>query len=212
MSRFLARTVVLATYLTSASAPLNAETKLPVYAYDVEYRSAEINAIARIDPSKPRGNRVTIFEPIPERQPDWLAQEIDTIDANPMEDFWCSDFGTNIPDNLAFSNLSDGTEKLEFQPVSDEPGTENVIRHMRGEAIRDSLDGELLSFRLFNEKPFKPEMIVKIQNFDLQVTCLRSPDGRTYAASQSTRVSGSAAFRSFEDSETTLISNLKRVN
>ena len=106
---------------------------------------------------------------------------------------------------------TDDTVQFAFTPV---PGEESddmerkILKKVKASATLSKADGQVLSFSMSLPKPFKPAMIAKINTFQLDATCVRAPDGRTYLEAMQMDVSGSAMMQAFSQTVTQRITKL----
>lgn len=219
MPRFLAALALTALApLPALAGPLQdamaASPDGPLYTFDLAYRAGDIDALMRVDPSRPEGERLTVLSP---DESDWseeLVELIADMQAKSDGDIWCNSLSEHIPADASLVSETDTTATYTFTPLPSADADKNekkVIKHLTGSVVVNKAEPAILSFRMASTKPFKPMAVAKINDFDMQVACARAPDGRTHIASMDTSLSGSAMMQAFSQSEHQAISNLQPV-
>ena len=173
----------------------------PVYAYDMIFKTPEITAVGRVDPSAEEGKRITVTSPAPEDWPEEFAEGLAEMDKDVDGNIWCSQFADTIPASATLQEETGTTARYTFTPIPD-PADENdakIMKHIQGTVVIDTREPAILSYQLTAPKPFKPAVVAKIETFDMRVSCARAPDGRTYVQDMSVHVAGSAMMQSFEE-------------
>ena len=209
---------VLATSQVSAepagdylSRALDADSSGPVYQYDLSYRSEDLSVSARIDPSRPLGQRVQVLSP---SKSDWnkeITEGVEDLEADPVDDFWCSGFAEMVPRNASLVGQTGTTATYRFQPLPDpnDPDDAKLMKHLVGEITVAKQDPQILSIALTAPQPFKPVWVAKITRFDLSVACERVPDGRTHMREFRITVDGKAALQTLRERELRTITNVR---
>ncbi len=183
----------------------------PVYAYEMTYSDAEVTASGKVDPSQPEGQRLEIYTP---GEADWskdFRKGVEEMDAETDGDIWCADFAEMVPQSAKMTTEDDLTATYAFtpKPEADADGAEKkLMKKIKGLITLDKSDGSVLSFNMALPKPYKPAMIVKINRFEMDATCTRAPDGRTYVRDFAFGISGSAMMQSFEEQMSRSITKL----
>ena len=188
-------------------------TEGPLYAYTLEYDDGNIKAVGRVDPSQPKGSRITVLEPPEETWSDDFRDDIEDLDEDSNGKIFCDEYARQIPDNAVPIDETATTVIYKFAPKP-RPGKKNdekIMPHLTATAELDKSDGALLALRLWSEKPFKPIVIAKVDSFTLDLKCERAPDGRTYQAALDMAVKASAFFKGFDENVSQRITNLERV-
>ncbi len=182
-----------------------------LYAYEMKVVEDGFTATGKIDPSQPEGNRITVYTPSEENWPDGFADDLSQMEAETDGDIWCQDLGDMVPENAKLISETDSSATFGFVPVPDADADKDEAKMMKkltAEITLDKADGAILSYKMWAEKPFKPAMVVKINQFQMDATCARAPDGRTYISEFQIDLSGSAMMQSFEQSEYRQITTL----
>ncbi len=208
----------------SASAPAMAQTPLkralnaaesgPAYSYDISYVTREMNAAGRINPSRPAGQRVKVSRPAKSTWTDEFKKAVKEIENNGYKGFWCSEMAKSIPASARLVSQTATTATYAFKPLPDpeEKASKKFVKHLTGRVTVDKKAPAILTYSLTASKSFKPVIFARINQFDLQTSCARAPDGRTYVKSSKVAVSGSALGKSFDEKTTRTHSNLRRVS
>ena len=217
MSRFaLLSAASLGLVSTAMADPLlemmgNMSDEGPLYSYETSFSWDDIPATARVDPSQPEGERIKILTPTESDWSDAFREELETSDASAEGDIWCTEFGEMVPSDAQVTEETDTTVTYAFTPVPQPDADRNeqkVMKQLDGTVILDRADGAVLAFRMHLPKPYKPAMVAKINRFDMDVACARSPDGRTFIEAFTFDISGSAMMQSFEQSVSRQITKL----
>ena len=209
MPRTLALTVVSISLAGSAAAEtvldkMRAQTKDgPVYAYEMTYSEADIVAVGKVDPSQPEGERIQVLSPAESEWTDDFREGLKEFDAEADGDIWCADFAELVPDKVSSLEESDTTVTYAFtpQPEADADGMERkMMKKLTGKVTLDKTDGSVLAFNMKLPKPYKPAIVAKINAFEMDATCARAPDGRTFVERFDFNIDGSAMMQNFSES------------
>jgi hypothetical protein len=215
------RSLAVSASLIALGAPALAQSPLekalaapaegPLYAFDLTLSTGDLDAVMRVDPSRPEGDRLRVVSPEPEDWTEDFAKRVENMKANTDGDIWCQDFAEHIPAaDAELVSETDTTATYSFQP---QPGAEpddmdKIFEHLTGTVVVDKTAPGILNFEMVAEKPFKPMAVAKIRQFEMKVACTRAPDGRTHVASLDVTLAGSAMMKSFSQSDRQRISNL----
>ena len=183
----------------------------PRYAYETSFAWDGIDATAKVDPSQPVGARITVLSPVETEWTKTFREELEERDESADGDIWCTEFGQMVPMDASVSDETDSTVTYAFTPVPEEDADRNeqkMMKQLDGTVVLDKADGAVLAFKMSLPKPYKPAMVAKINAFEMDVTCARSPDGRTFIEQFNFDISGSAMMQSFEESVSRQITNL----
>jgi len=217
------RSLASAASLLALTAPAFAQTPLeqalaasvdgPLYKFDLALSTGEVEALMKVDPSLPEGERLSVVSPAPDSWSEDFAKRVKNMKANTDGDIWCQEFAENIPANAALVGETDTTATYSFEP---QPGAEpddmdKVYKHLTGTVIVDKQSPAILNYELVAKKAFKPMPVAKIKQFEMKIACDRAPDGRTHVASLDLNLSGSAMMQSFSQSDRQRISNLQAI-
>ncbi|MCR9269976.1 MAG: hypothetical protein NXH72_08325 [Hyphomonadaceae bacterium] len=201
---------------TAASDPLIEKMRAasndgPRYAYETSFTLAGEMATGRVDPSQPEGQRIEIFSP---DETDWskqFRQELEKADAETEGDIWCNEFAEMVPDAPDLQASDSETSTYVFTPVPEAGADRNeqkMMKQLVGTVVVDKTDGAVLAFQMVLPKPYKPAMVAKINAFEMDVSCARAPDGRTFIERFNFDISGSAMMQSFDESVSRRITKL----
>jgi hypothetical protein len=208
---------VLLPWQTHAGTPLQdalaASPDGPLYIFDVIVQNDGTDAMMRVDPTRPEGERLTVISPA---RKDWnhdFRKQVKKMQADTDGDIWCSNLGNNIPGDAALESETATTATYTYAPqVGAEPGDmDDILKYLKGKVVVAKDDPAILSVEMVAEKPFRPLPIARINQFEMKVVCNRAPDGRTHVARVDVDISGSAMMKDFSESERQTITNLKAV-
>ena len=217
MSRFalLALTATLIAFSSSADPVLEKmrgqSSEGPIYAYEMEYADTDVKAIGRVDPSQPEGSRIQVISPVEADWSDDFREGLEEMDSETDGDIWCADFAESVPDNakLVSDTATTATYAFTPEPEEDADGMEKkLMKKIKGSITLDKDDGSILAFNMNLPKPYKPAMVAKINTFNMDATCDRAPDGRTYVSNFSMAIAGSAMMQQFEENVSRRITKL----
>ncbi len=209
----MSRPLALITISLFLAAPTTAETALdkmrsqtkdgPVYAYEMTYSEADMVAVGKVDPSQPEGDRIQVMSPAESEWTDDFRDGLKEFDAEADGDIWCADFAELVPEKVASLDESETTVTYAFtpQPEADADGMEKkMMKKLNGTITLDKSDGSVLAFNMKLPKPYKPAIVAKINAFEMDATCARAPDGRTFVERFDFNISGSAMMQNFSES------------
>ncbi|HPF24032.1 MAG TPA: hypothetical protein PK417_11160 [Hyphomonas sp.] len=207
--------------LASTSLPALAETPLdkaraapkdgPAYTFDLSIDDGTLKAKAKVDPSRPEGERLTLVTPDATTLEGDAAEKYEEMrKATTGENIWCSNFASNIPDDARLISESGEAAVYSFQPIPEDKKDEmaKVYKFLTGRVTVSKETPSILAFELFAEKAFKPAIVARVDSFSMKATCDYAPDGRTYIRDFAMDVSGNAMMQPFTQSETRVVSNL----
>lgn len=226
--RLIARTALLAIYAaviapaalaqtpSVLAAALSPRQDTTTFAYEFtlsDTGSRPMSLRGRIDPSRPEGQRVEILEATGE---DVDTEEIDErMEANADGDIWCDSMFSGADGAVTEQPAPAGQRAYAFTPMA-RPDAESDERKMfsrlSATAIVDQETGALKSSRAVLDKPWKPNIMAKISQFELSVECAMAPNGRAYAETINTKISGSALGQSFTSDNTRRITRVYSPN
>jgi len=217
MSRLLSLSILAAGLtMTAAADPVldmmrNLSKDGPVYAYEMTYSEADIIAAGTIDPSQPEGERIQVTSPAESEWTEDFREGLDEMEAETDGDIWCADFAEMVPNKVSALDESETTVTYAFtpQPEADADGMEKkMMKKLNGTVTLDKSDGSVLAFNMKLPKPYKPAIVAKIENFEMDATCARAPDGRTFVESFDFKIAGSAMMQKFDEAVSRKITKL----
>jgi len=207
------RTFALALLTAGIAWPASAEPVLekmrsltkdgPVYAYEMTYEEADIVAQGKVDPSQPKGERIQVLSPAESEWTEDFREGLKEFDAEADGDIWCTDFAEMVPDKVSTLEENEATVTYAFtpEPEADADGMEKkMMKKLNGTVTLDKADGSVLAFNMRLPKPYKPAIVAKINSFEMDATCARAPDGRTFVERFDFSIAGSAMMQSFDES------------
>ncbi|WP_430402248.1 hypothetical protein [Hyphomonas sp.] len=183
----------------------------PLYMFDVVVRNSDTEAMIRVDPSRPEGERLNVISPAEKDWTDDFRKLVKKMDADTDGDIWCRSFGENIPADAALVSESPTTATYTFKPRkgAKPDDLDDVYKYLTGKVVVAKDDPAILSVEMVSDKPFRPLPVAKIKSFKLNFDCARAPDGRTHIARVDVAINGSAMMNEFSESEHQTISNLQ---
>jgi hypothetical protein len=183
----------------------------PIYAYEMIYSDAEVSAVGKIDPSQPEGQRILVTSPAESEWSDDFREGLEEMESETDGDIWCTDFAEMVPNEISALDESDTTITYAFtpQPEADADGMEKkMMKKLKAMVTLDKTDGSVLAFNMKLPKPYKPAMVAKINMFEMDATCARAPDGRTFVETFDFKIAGSAMMQSFDETVSRKITRL----
>ncbi len=193
---------------------LNAPENGPTYSYDISYVTSEMNAAGRINPSSPAGQRLKVSRPAKSNWTDEFKKAVKEIENGRYKGFWCSEMAKSIPASARLLSQTATTATYAFKPLPDpdEKASKKFVKHLTGRVTVDKKSPAILTYSLTAPKSFKPSVLARINTFNLQTSCARAPDGRTYVKNSEVTIAGSALGKSFNEKTTRTHSGLRRVS
>ncbi|MEQ9505976.1 MAG: hypothetical protein RLO80_06865 [Hyphomonas sp.] len=217
------RQLLASCLLLAAALPASADTVLqkaramskdgPLYTFDMDVRDGADQFRMTVDPSQPKGQRVTDMTPALASLKGDAAKKAERLQARTEGDIWCSGFTENIPADAKRTSETAKTATFSFTPLpgKDDGQMGDAFKHLKGTAIIDKATGGILSYEMSSPKAFKPAAVAKVDRFSLKATCKAAPDGRTHVETFALDLKGSALMKPFEQSETRRVSNLTAI-
>lgn len=183
----------------------------PLYMFDVVVQNSDTEAMIRVDPSRPEGERLNVISPPQKDWTDDFRKLVKQMDADTDGDIWCQHFGENIPADAALVAESPTTATYTFKPQkgAKPDDLDDIYKYLTGKVVVAKDNPAILSVEMVSEKPFRPLPIAKIKSFKLNFDCARAPDGRTHISRVDVAINGSAMMKEFSEAEHQTISNLK---
>jgi hypothetical protein len=188
------------------------QNKGPSYSYQLSYASNGNNVGSlSIDPTQAPGKRAKVISSSASSGSMNISEFAKEIETEARQGIWCSRFAENIPASVALISKTSTTETYGFTPIasSDMDNLEKkVITSLKGEITISTSNPAVLNFSMRSTKAIKPIFLVRLDKFELNVTCAHAPDGRTYAQKESSESKGTAMGQSLDEKEEVVISNL----
>ena len=172
----------------------------PLYSYEMTFLVEDTQVQSLIDPSAPVGQRIQVTSPDEESWPDGFADHIAVLDERTTGAIWCNDFAAMVPANAERTGETDDGVEFAFTPVPGEEADdmeEKIFKRLDGRAVIDPDTAGLLAYRMSLPKSFKPNMMARINSFDMVVDCTPGPDGLTHIQTFSMNLAGSALGQEF---------------
>lgn len=187
----------------------------PAYAYDLAIEVAGQAAKARIDPSAPEGERLTILSPPEAGQGEELREVIMNIGNNLDGQIGCARMLDMVPEavELVGEDGESATYRFTPQPLPEMEGQQRkLMTRLEGQVTVSKSRPDVLAYAMTLPKPYKPAIVAKIDTFQMEVSCAPGPEGRQISARRVMDISGSALGNAFGDREVYTISNAVRVD
>lgn len=177
------------------------ETGLSGYRYALDYRSLSVELDAIVDPLAGEGSRIEIrnsslAEGVKAERLDSVVADMDRL---APQEFWCARMLKSVPENAELVQQTEKSATYRFEPQPTGSPNDGILEFLTGEIGIDRNSGAVLNFSLSAPEPFRQAVIAKIRSFELRTECEPAPDGRHYAKEFHMNLSGSAAFKGFED-------------
>lgn len=141
-----------------------------------------------------------------ESLPDEIAEDTSEEDilselADPEEDIWCDGFDDQIGSDVKLVSEDTQTATFEYMANPDTAGDKHeakILKHTQITVDVDKSHQTVTRFHYKLQKPVKPMMVAKVENFEMIGSCETLPTGRAYVARLETKVSGSAMMQPFD--------------
>ncbi|MCI4644356.1 MAG: hypothetical protein MRY64_06190 [Hyphomonadaceae bacterium] len=176
----------------------------PAMAFTAELFRDGFEAIAKVDPSQPQGQRFVVTAPGVEDWPEDFAEFVENSDENTEGEIWCNQFLEAVPENAERTAESETAVIYSFTPVPEEDadGTEQkLFRKLVGtlEVAPDTLTVTRYSLHL--PAPAKPHFMAKVENFEMLAECSPAENGNSYFTRFEFRIAGSAMGQDFSQDD-----------
>ena len=172
----------------------------PLYAYEMVFSVDGLETQGTIDPSAPVGERIQVTSPSQDSWPDGFAEQITALDERTTGEIWCNDFAEMIPaDAERTGETAEGIE-FSFTPIPGDEADdmeEKIFKRLDASAVIDPDTAGLRSYRMSLPKSFKPNMMARINSFEMAVDCTPGPNGLTHIRTFTFNLAGSALGQDF---------------
>lgn len=199
--------------LVAEALSLRAEPTL--YAYDftiTEAGTRKMRIEGRIDPSRPSGQRVEITRVEGE---DVDADDLDErMEDGEDGDIWCDSMLADAKGPFREQGGQQGVRSFAFTPERGADVDKNereLFERLNATARIHEGNGQLDGFSAVLTRSWKPNIMAKINTFELSGKCALAPNGRAYTREVTTLIAGSALGQTFNSSSTYAIKNLTPV-
>jgi hypothetical protein len=176
------------------------EAAKAAYAFDLELASAERNWQARFDPN---GNpRLRLVSPSRETLDNDERRGFDRMAESFEGVSWCASENMGRVANVRLMREDETSATYSFQPTRESVRGEQARRfadRMRGEVTVTKATPDITRVRLFIPAAFSPMPLVRVDAFNVVITCQAAPNGRRYAAETTSDVRGSAFGQDFNE-------------
>jgi hypothetical protein len=172
----------------------------------------------RYDPSRPKGDRVSIIEATgKDADPKKIDERYEKQDQG---DIWCDAVFGGADGAVTDRGVQAGGRALAFIPKPNPNGSRNsergdaakLFKQLTAVMVVDEATADVKSFAATLGKPWKPAVVAKLEAMQMKGSCAAAPNGRMYLARTETSIQGSALGQSFKVNSVRRISNLAPVN
>lgn len=173
----------------------------PAFAFDVERVSTDtgedgetVTALARVDLTAPELKQITPAHLLDEDQPGSSFAALAGIERALEDGIWCTRYAANVPAEAKDVEIiaeDDETVTYRFTPEADgdaDGPEKKIARRSRAEMTVSRTDPAILSYASSLTGTVTLYVVAKIRRVDVEATCARAPDGRTYIAETKTAV------------------------
>lgn len=184
------------------------------YSFTMLARINDSSAKLTVDSSQKIGSRVKILKMLSGNLSQEITELKDELEQRPLEEIWCSDFLALIGDDIKVESRQGSSVIYSFSPIPTEDSDEDdkeFLSHMQAKIKIDGNSGAIMSVELKNTDSFRPILFAKITTFNMLVTCQRFQQ-RDRVKKVTTKVEGSLGFKDFNETESTEILSIKRIN
>lgn len=170
------------------------------YAFDVDIDTSKVNWRARYQPgATPHLQLVS-----PDRES--LSGDERRAFDRMAEDFegvsWCAGERMGRVADVRLVREDATAATYSFQPTRESVRGEQAQRfaaRMRGEMVITKANPDITRMRIYMPEGFSPAPLVRLDTFDMRITCQTAPNGRHYAAEVVTEMRGSALGQAFSE-------------
>lgn len=171
------------------------------YAFDVDLNTSKVNWRARYQPGAAPALRLVS----PSR--DQLNGDERRAFDRMAEDFegvsWCAGARMGNVTNVRLVREDETNATYSFQPTADSVRGEQGRRYadrMRGEMVIIKGDNpDIARMRIYMPEGFSPMPLVRLDHFNMTISCQTAPNGRRYASEAVTEMRGSAFGQDFSE-------------
>ena len=208
----LAATLCLPASADDLLAALRGKTfDAPAMSFTTELIRDGFAAVARVDPSKPEGERFVITEPAATDWPEDFADFVEVSDQNTEGKVWCDQFLEAIPADAERVSEADGTVTYAFTPLPEEDADDTerkLFRKLSGTLVVLPDTMTISQYRLTLPEPAKPHFLAKVETFEMLAECAPAENGNSYFTRFEFQIDGSAMGQSFQQHETRVLRDL----
>lgn len=190
--------------------------KSPAYAYDfLSERFGEDAGIirGRFDPSKPKGQRYTIFEATAK---DANLKKIDErYEKRGGGDIWCDEAFGGADGPVTQASDASGRSTYSFRPLQPRQSpwgdAKDLYRAMKADVVLDPASNGVLSYQTRLTKSVSMMVVATVKAAQISGQCAAAPNGRMYAARTEMNVDASGMGQKMQMRVVQTISNLTPV-
>jgi hypothetical protein len=181
------------------------------YAFDLHLESTKLNWRARFDPSR-AAPKLQLVSP----GRDAMTHEQRTAFDRQAEDMegvvWCANEYMGRIADVRLLRQDAGSATYSFQPTRESVRDQRAKRyaqHLRGEFTMTKGKPDISAIRTYAPATFSPFPLVRLSTLDIRIACSAAPNGRNYAATVETTISGTAVGKAFSDRSVQRVYNLR---
>lgn len=226
--------IICAAAVLAASIPATANPTVPdllkralsppgstqLFSYDFEDfmsdKDGERTVRGRIDPSKPKGQRVTITSFDDQRKKPLSMEEMDKrFEKDADGDIFCDTASRDDVSGVVDKGATeDGARIFSFAPIpepNEDPERSGLMKKMTAEAIVDEAAGVLRSFTANLVKPHTMMVVAKVKSATFTADCAMLPNNRAYTTRTDFKAVATAMGKTYTQINTLTISNVEPV-
>lgn len=170
------------------------------YAFDVDVDTSKINWRARYQPGASPALRLVSpsrseLSGDERRAFDRMAEDFEGVS-------WCAGARMGNVTDVRLVREDEATATYSFQPTRDSVRGEQGRRYadrMRGEMVITKANPDITRMRIYMPEAFSPLPLVRLDYFNMSITCQTAPNGRRYASEAITEMRGSAFGQDFSE-------------
>lgn len=190
---------------------LDTDSSGPEYSFDLSYITEDMKVEASYKPLGRLGERLLIREPSKAELLKALDADIESLEKEVIDDFWCSSFHKRIPRDAKLLSQTKFSATYTFEPLADAGDDDDamVMANLVGTVVVAKSSSTILKFQLKSAKHFKPTWFVKILSLELNADCVSIADGRAYVKRFEMELDGKIALKRFRDYEYREVNNVQ---
>lgn len=203
---------------TELTEALTSPEEVVLPSYQLNVRNSEFDLVANVFSHRPNGERIEVLAPLQEDRPDKFDEIIEKYNEKADGDIWCDNVDELIGEVEQRTTISDNQIRFQFKPDFSNAEDKTLSAYgkvAKGEVelIKEQADTnaqwQVKSVRIALERPFKPTMMAKITELNINMECQPDSTGRMYFSRIHTSVKGSALGNSFEQEDIQTISDVR---
>lgn len=173
----------------------------PVYSYRMAFSTSRVSMEADVEPWRAEGKRLHVLSSSADDEDD-LERAIEEADKTAARGYWCGEVLLGVGnDARRFANDARSVS-YRFQPQPTGSRNDSILEHLTGEVRINRATAGVEYYRLHAPNPFRQALVAKINTFSITMECSPTPGGPYFAHNFAMSLSGSAAFRKFDEAVT----------